>query len=77
VARLRLKAIGHYGVFLEHTIGGRVQSTDYAVLTRPALRYMDVDPHRLGLLPHSERYEHFGEVECFIGDLARASSAAG
>jgi len=89
VARLRLKAVGHYGSYLEHTVGGRAQTAgpdvilvhrllkngvpqkaDYALLTRPALQYMDVDPSRLGLVPHTERYEHFGDVECFVRDLA-------
>lgn len=84
VWRLRLKAIGHYGTFLEQTVGGRAdvilahrllkngvpQKADYALLTRPALQYMNVDPGRFGLLPHIERYEHFGDVECFVSDLA-------
>jgi hypothetical protein len=88
VGRLRLKAIGHYGPFLEHTVGGHAQTggrdvilahrllknavpqtTDYALLTRPALQYMEVDPGRFGLLPHTERYEYFGDVECFVGEL--------
>ncbi len=92
VGRLRLKMIGHYGAFLEHTIGDRVQiggadailahrmlknrvrrRENYALITRPALQYMGVDPVRLGLLPHTERYEHFGEVECYVEDLAYAS----
>jgi hypothetical protein len=91
VGRLRLKVIGHYGAFLEHTIGGRAQiggadailahrmlknrvtrRENYALLTRSALQYMDVDPRGLGMLPHTERYEHFGEVECFVEDLAYA-----
>jgi len=89
VGKLRLKAIGHYGTFLEQTVGGRTQTAGpdvilahrllkngvaekdgYALLTRPAIEYMDLDPGRLGLLPHTERYEHFGEVECFVGNLA-------
>ena len=92
VGRLRLKMIGHYGAFLEHTIGGRVQiggadailahrmlknrvrrRENYALITRPALQYMEVDPLRLGMLPHTERYEHFGEVECYVEELAYAS----
>ena len=92
VGRLRLKMIGHYGAFLEHTIGGRVQiggadailahrmlknrvrpRDNYALITRSALQYMDVDPLRLGMLPHTERYEHFGDVECYVEDLAYAS----
>jgi hypothetical protein len=94
VGRLRLKAIGHYGAFLQQTVGGRAQAAgadvilahrllknqvprkaDYALLTRPALQYMDVDPLQAGLLPHTERYEHFGDVECFIGDLEQAPAA--
>jgi hypothetical protein len=90
VGKLRLKAIGHYGTFLEHTVGGHAQTAgpdvilahrllkngvpqkaDYALLTAPALKYMDVDATRLGLVPHVERYEHFGDVECFVADLAR------
>jgi len=45
---------------------------DYALLTRSALERMDIDPRRLGLLPHVERYEYFGDVECFVGDLVTA-----
>ena len=85
--RLHLKLIGHYGAFIQQTVGGRAQAAgkevilahcllkngverkaDYVLLTRPALRYMDVDPGRAGLSPHVERYEHFGDVECFVGD---------
>lgn len=91
VERLRLKAIGHYGPFLEQTVSGHAQSAgrdvilahrllkngvprdaDYALLTRPALQQMAIDPRRLGLLPHVERYEYFGDVECFVGDLVTA-----
>jgi Protein of unknown function (DUF2652) len=43
---------------------------DYALLTRSALRVMALDPEQHGLVPHTERYEHFGEVECFVGALA-------
>jgi Protein of unknown function (DUF2652) len=93
VHRLRLKAIGHYGPFLAHTVGGRAQTggrdvilahrllkngvapeADYALFTRPAVERMDVDPAHLGLVAHTERYEHFGEVECFVGSLAGAAS---
>ena len=52
-------------------------TTDYALLTQPALQYMEVDPRRLGLLPHTERYEYFGDVECFVGELGVAASQEG
>ena len=49
------------------------RKADYALLTKPALRYMGVDPAGLGLSPHLERYEHFGDVECFVENLVYAS----
>ncbi|MCC6847087.1 MAG: DUF2652 domain-containing protein [Deltaproteobacteria bacterium] len=88
VDKLRLKAIGHYGAFVEYAVGGRLQvagpavilahrmlkngvtGADYALLTRPALDHMDLDPVALGLAPHMERYEHFGEVECYVEQVA-------
>jgi Protein of unknown function (DUF2652) len=67
VGRLRLKAID---VILVHRLlKNQVPQKDdhYTLFTRPALQYMDVDPARLGLQPHTESYEHFGDVECFFG----------
>ncbi len=94
VGRLRLKAIGHYGTFLAHTVGGHAQTagpdvilahrllkngvrpdSHYTLLTRPALTYMEVDPARLGFAAHTERFEYFGEVECFVGDLGEGAPA--
>jgi len=96
VGRLRLKAIGHYGSFIEHTVSGRALTSgpdvilahrllknrvppqgDYTLLTRPAMQQMGVDPERLGLMPHTESYEYFGDVECFVGDLAPSGASAG
>jgi hypothetical protein len=93
VWRLRLKVIGHYGAFLEQTVGGRTQiagrevilahrllknglarNDDYALLTRSALETMGIDAARAGLVPHTERYQHFGDVECFVHDVARAEA---
>lgn len=88
VGSLRLKAIGHYGAFVEYAVGGRSQlagpavilahrmlknrvtGSDYALLTRPALDHMEIDPHHLGLAPHTENYEHFGEIECYVEQVA-------
>ena len=41
----------------------------YIVLTEAALRWAGVDPTRAGLVAHTERYEHLGEVRCFVRDL--------
>ena len=27
---------------------------------------LSLDPVALGLAPHTERYEHFGEIECYV-----------
>lgn len=65
-------------VILAHRMlkNGLTQKTHYALLTRPALQYMNVDPGALGLAKHVERYEHFGDVECFVDDLAGGASCA-
>jgi class 3 adenylate cyclase len=55
-------------VILAHRLlkNGLAPTVEYTLLTRPALEYMGLDPARDGLAPHTERYEHFGEVECFV-----------
>jgi hypothetical protein len=89
IERLRLKAIGHWGTFVQQTVGGRphtagadvilahrllkngvARTADYALLTRPAIERMAVDPATHGFVPHVERYDHFGDVECFVGTVA-------
>jgi hypothetical protein len=52
------------------------QKADYALLTRAALDRMGVDPRQRALVRHVERYEHFGEVECFVQDVAYERAAA-
>jgi hypothetical protein len=66
-------------VILVHRLlkNGLTPGGHYALLTRPALRYMEVEPERLGLLPHTERYEYFGAVECFVRDVSHAELTAG
>jgi hypothetical protein len=44
----------------------------YLLLTEAALHWLGVDPARGGLMAHTERYEHFGDVRCFVRDLERA-----
>ena len=48
----------------------------YILLTEAALRWAGVDPEEAGLLPHTERYEHFGEVRCFVRDLGEDAARA-
>jgi len=56
-------------VVLAHRLlkNGLRPEVDYALFTRPALERMALAPERLGLVRHTEHYEHFGEVECFVG----------
>jgi hypothetical protein len=41
----------------------------YLLLTEAALRWTGVDPIRAGLVAHTERYEHLGDIRCFVRDL--------
>jgi hypothetical protein len=48
----------------------------YLLLTEAALRWTAVDPVQAGLVAHTERYEHLGDVRCFVKDLGRARAGA-
>jgi hypothetical protein len=65
-------------VILAHRLlkNGVRQADDYALLTRAAVARMAVDPEALGLVPHTERYDHFGAVECWVGDLGGGREAS-
>jgi uncharacterized protein DUF2652 len=55
------------------------RSAGYLLLTAAALGCMDIDPTAVGLVAQSERYEHLGEVRCFVsepGSIARFLTAA-
>jgi hypothetical protein len=42
------------------------RGSDYALFTRSALDRMCLDPSHAGLESHRERFEHFGDVDCFV-----------
>lgn len=42
----------------------------YLLLTEAALRWVGLDERRAGLTAHIERYEHLGDVRCFVKDLS-------
>ena len=58
-------------VLLAHRLlkNGLVGRRAYLLLTEAALRWAGVDPTRAGLVAHIERYEHFGDVRCFVKQL--------
>ena len=73
----RLQAAGRDVILAHRLLKNRVPRTaDYVLLAEPALRYMDVDADAAGLIPHRERYEHFGDVDCFVGDPTRLTGVA-
>ena len=55
---------------------GQAGSRAYILLTDAALRWVGVSPTRAALTAHIERYEHFGEVRCFVRDLGEDAARA-
>jgi hypothetical protein len=55
-------------VILLHRLAknGVARDDNYALFTRPALNSMGIDPDDTALRAHTERYEYFGEVPCFV-----------
>jgi hypothetical protein len=75
------RQLGGADVILAHRLlKNRLGRTaGYLLLTEAALASMEIDPAAMGLVAQSERYEHLGEVRCFVaepGSIARLSLAA-
>ena len=75
------RQLGGASVILAHRLlKNRLRPTaGYVLLTDAALARMAIEPTLAGLSARSERYEHLGEVRCFVADsgaLARLTSAA-
>jgi len=66
-------------VVLAHRLlkNGLVGQRAYILLTEDALRWTGVDPVDAGLVGHTERYEHFGEVRYFVRGLEAGESPSG
>ena len=57
-------------VILAHQLlKNRIGKRAYLLLTEAALRWVGIDADRPGLSEHVERYEHLGEIRCFVRDL--------
>jgi hypothetical protein len=72
----RVHAVGA-DVILAHRLlkNGVARDDHYALFTRSALDSMGIDPIDAGLFERTERYEHFGDVPCFVmGALHSATS---
>ena len=63
-------------VILAHRLlkNGGARGGAYILLTEAVLRWIGLDPVRAGLVPHTERYAHLGDVRYFVREL-RPSSA--
>ena len=73
----RVQAAGRDVILAHRLLKNRVPRTvDYVLVTEPALRYMDVEAAAAGLIAHRELYEHFGDVECFVGDPTQPTGVA-
>lgn len=66
-------------VILVHRLlkNGLARTGGYALLTEPVLRSLGLDAARAGLPAHTERYDHLGEVRCFVHDLTLPLSPSG
>jgi len=55
-------------VILAHRLlkNGVERSRGYLLLTEAALEWAGIDPTRNGLVAHTERYDHLGDVHCFV-----------
>jgi hypothetical protein len=58
-------------VILAHRLlkNGWGRGSTYLLLTEAALRWIGVDPSGAGLATHTERYDHLGDVRCFVREL--------
>ncbi len=68
----RSQAAGADVILVHRLLKNGVAGRAYLLLTERALRWAEVDPVQAGLHVHLERYEHLGDVRCFIrklGDL--------
>jgi hypothetical protein len=63
-------------VILAHRLlkNGLERKRAYLLLTEATLRWLDIDVARTSLTAHLERYEHLGDVRCFVRDLPEPHS---
>ncbi len=64
-------------VILVHRLlkNGVGRNGGYALLTEPVLQSLGIDAERAGLPEHTERYEHLGDVRCYVRDLTLVAAS--
>jgi len=56
---------------LKNDIVEQLGISAYVALTMPLVEAMHIDPPSLGMVAHSETYEHVGEIKLWVQDLER------
>jgi hypothetical protein len=61
-------------VILAHRLlkNGLVRAPAYVLLTEAAVAWSGIDAEAAGLATHAARYEHLGDVRCYVRELGRA-----
>jgi uncharacterized protein DUF2652 len=72
----RSQAAGVDVILVHRLLKNGVARRAYILLTDAALRWAGIDPAAAGLDSHTERYDHLGEVRCFVRDLDAVATAA-
>jgi hypothetical protein len=64
------RQLGGANVILAHRLlKNRLgRTTGYLLMTEAAVGRMDIAPASIGLVAQTERYEHLGEVRCFVAE---------
>jgi hypothetical protein len=65
----RSQAAGASVVLAHRLLKNGLPARAYILLTEAALRWAGLSADSEGLLPHLERYDHFGDVRCFVRPL--------
>jgi hypothetical protein len=66
----RSQAAGADVLLVHRLLKNGLPGRAYVLLTEAALRWAGLSPAGAGLTAHTERYEHFGDVRCYVKDLA-------
>jgi Protein of unknown function (DUF2652) len=65
----RTQATGVNVLLAHRLLKNRLPGRAYILVTEAALRWAGLSASGAGLLPHRERYEHFGDVPCYVKEL--------
>jgi hypothetical protein len=65
----RSQAAGVNVVLVHRLLKNAVPGRAYLLLTEAALRWVGLSAAGAGLATHTERYEHFGDVRCYVKEL--------